>query len=345
MAEILGLILVSFATTALLIVPYINLLYQVRLQRSQHSTVDMFNKKTPIFDRLHGWKVGTPVGGGLLVMTIVAILFALVIYLRGVLHLPVTSVYEQGKEVFILFFTFVSFGILGLYDDLIKTLGIKKRNFGGLRFRHKFLAQWVLAGIVASMLNLGLGLDIIYISPGLTLDLGSLYIPFAAFVIVAFANAFNISDGLDGLATGLLVICLIVFWVISSTILDSVLSIFIGAWLGALFAFLYFNIYPARIWLGDVGTMSFGATLGLIGLLLGKTIALAIIGGVFVLEVGSSLLQILAKKITGRRIFTVAPIHLYFQHRGWEEPKIVMRFWLIGALFAIFGLWLALIRG
>ncbi len=345
MADILGLILVSFAITALLIVPYINLLYRFKLQRQRQSTVTMFNERTPIFDRLHGWKVGTPVGGGLLVMSVVAALFVVVVYLRGALNLPVTSVYDQGKEVFILFFAFVSFGILGLYDDLIKTFGIRKDRFWGLRFRHKFVAQWVLALLVATMLYLGLGIDIIYISSDITLDLGFFYIPFAAFVIVSFANAFNIADGLDGLATGLLTICLIVFWVISNTILDSVMSVFIGAWLGALLAFLYFNIYPARIWLGDVGTMSFGATLAVIGLLLGKTIALAVIGGVFVLEVGSSLVQILGKKFLGRKVLTVAPIHLYLQHRGWEEPKVVMRFWLIGALFAVFGLWLALIRG
>ena len=108
--------------------------------------------------------------------------------------------------------------------------------------------------------------------------------------------------------------------------------------------FLYFNIYPARIWLGDVGTMSFGATLALIGLLLGKTLGLTIIGSIFVIEAASSLLQLLSKKFRKKKLFEVAPLHLYFQNKGWEEPKIVMRFWLAGVLAAIIGLLLALPR-
>ncbi len=138
---------------------------------------------------------------------------------------------------------------------------------------------------------------------------------------------------------------LIVFLIISASFLDSLLSIFIGAWLGALIAFLYFNVFPARIWLGDVGSLAFGATLAIIGLLLGKVIALVVIGGIFIIEVTSSLLQLLSKKFRGKKLFEAAPLHLYFQNKGWEEPKIVMRFWLAGAMFAILGLWLALLKG
>ena len=116
---------------------------------------------------------------------------------------------------------------------------------------------------------------------------------------------------------------------------------FLGLWVGALIAFLYFNIWPARIMLGDVGALSFGATLAVCGLLLGKPLALAIIGGMFVVEVASSLLQILSKKIRKKRIFDVAPLHLWVQHKGWEEPKIVFRFWLAQLVFATFGLWLS----
>ena len=146
---------------------------------------------------------------------------------------------------------------------------------------------------------------------------------------------------LDGLTSGLLLISLLALLVMSASILDTTLSTFLGLWIGALIAFLYFNIWPARVWLGDVGALSFGATLAVCGLLLGKPIALVIIGGMFVVEVSSSLAQILSKKIRGKKVLDVAPIHLWLQYKGWEEPKIVFRFWLAQTIFVFFGLWLS----
>jgi phospho-N-acetylmuramoyl-pentapeptide-transferase len=125
--------------------------------------------------------------------------------------------------------------------------------------------------------------------------------------------------------------------------LDQSLGVFIAVLLGSIAAFLYFNIFPARIWMGDVGALAFGAALAVIGLLTGKTLTLAVIGGVFVLEVGSSLLQMVSKRFFNRRILPAAPLHLYLQKRGWEEPKIVMRAWLIGFFFAVLGVYLAFI--
>lgn len=168
-------------------------------------------------------------------------------------------------------------------------------------------------------------------------------VPLSALVIVAFANAFNITDGLDGLSGGLLTICLFAFWIMAGSLLDTPLSVFLALWIGSLIAFLYFNVYPARIWMGDVGSLSFGATLAVVGLLLGKVMALVVIGGLFVLEAASSLLQIFWKRFFKKRLFTVAPFHLWLQNLGWEEPKIVMRAWLAGLMLAVFGLWLAVI--
>lgn len=341
MTQILGLVLVSFFVVSLLLVPFIDFLYRVKLQRQKQKTRDIFNITTPIFDRLHAHKAGTPVGGGALIIFVVTILYLVAINLMPILGVERTAIYPYKTEVQILLFTFLSFGLLGIYDDLIKTFHFKKTKFWGLRFRHKFLAQWILALIIASMLYNSLKIDILNIRFFDVFNLGIFYIPFAAFVIVSFANAVNISDGLDGLASGLLLICLGAFLVMSSSILDTTLSVFLGLWVGALIAFLYFNIYPARIWLGDVGALSFGATLAVVGLLLGKPIGLAIIGGMFVVEVVSSLVQILSKKILKRKIFEVAPAHLWLQDKGWEEPKIVFRFWLAQLVFAIFGLWLS----
>jgi phospho-N-acetylmuramoyl-pentapeptide-transferase len=149
---------------------------------------------------------------------------------------------------------------------------------------------------------------------------------------------------LDGLAPGLMLIALVSFLAISYTNVDQSLGIFVAVLMGSIAAFLYFNIYKARIWLGDVGSMSLGASLAIIGLLTGKTLAIVVIGGVFVLEVGSSLLQLASKKFLKRKILPAAPLHLYFLKRGWDEPKIVMRAWLLGAFFAILGLYLAFIK-
>ncbi|MDP2632363.1 MAG: phospho-N-acetylmuramoyl-pentapeptide-transferase [Candidatus Curtissbacteria bacterium] len=341
MVQILGLILVSFFIVSILLVPFINILYRIKFQRQDQKTRDIFEVRTPIFDKLHGHKIGTPVGGGILIISVLTVLYLLIMNLAPILGIETTSVYPYKKEIQILIFTFLSFGALGLYDDLRKTFGFKKSRFLGLRFRYKFLIQWVLALIISWMLYSTLGIDIVNVRFFDIIDLGAFYIPFAAFVIVSFTNAVNISDGLDGLAPGLLLISLIGFLVISASILDTTLAVFIGLLIGALIAFLYFNIWPARIWLGDVGALSFGATLAVCGLLLGKPLALPIIGGMFVVEVASSLVQLLSKKFRGKKVFEVAPIHLYLQYAGWEESKIVFRFWLAQTIFVVFGLWLS----
>lgn len=336
MAQLLGLLLLSFFITSILIVPFIDLLYKWRLQRHKQTTLDVFSKRTPIFDKLHSWKVGTPVGGGLLIIGVVTILTLWSYGLFGLTAKP--------WELFLLLFTFLSFGFLGLYDDARKTFGYKNDGFFGLRLRHKLLIQMVLSLIIGAIFYTQLKFDFINIHWFGTIEIGPLFIVLAALVILSFANAFNITDGLDGLAAGLLMICLAAFWVIASSLLDPTLAVFIAIWIGSLIAFLYFNVYPARIWLGDVGALSFGATLAVVGLLTGKILALVVIGGLFVIEVGSSLLQLLSKKFFVKKLFAVAPLHLWFQNKGWEEPKVVMRFWLAGILLSIFGLWLAVIK-
>lgn len=343
MALFLGILIFSFVIHSILIVPFINLLYKLKFLRQEQKTRDFLGKVTPIFNKLHKHKAGTPVGGGLLIIFTVSLAYFILFPLVKFLGVYVTTVYPLKEELNVLFFTFISFGLLGLYDDLKKFFGFQQSGFFGLRMRHKFVIQWILAFVVALLLYFNLGINFVHIPFFGIVHLGWAYIPFAAFVIVAFANAFNITDGLDGLSCGLLMICLFAFWIISASILDTTLAVFLALWLGGLIAFLYFNVYPARIWLGDVGALSFGATLAVVGLLLGKIMALVVIGGLFVLDVSSSLLQIIWKKFFGRKLFAVAPFHLWLQHKGWEEPKIVFRAWLAGLMLAIFGLWLAVI--
>lgn len=336
MAQILGLSILSFFITGILLIPFIDFLYKIKLRRVHQVTRDPMNKKTPIFDKYNSWKVGTPFGGGILIIVVSSIL---TLWAYGVFGVDV-----KGWQLFVILFSFIGFGLLGLYDDLKKLVSEKKANFFGLRFRHKFLIQWILAFIIATVLYTQLNYHFIFIRGLGVATIGFLFVPFAAFVIVSFTNAFNIADGLDGLASGLFLICLVAFLAISAQQLDQPLGVFIAIIMGSVAAFLYFNVYKARIWLGDVGSLSLGATLAVIGLLTGKILALGIIGGVFFFEVASSLIQLLSKRFLGKKVFPVAPLHLYLLQKGWEEPKIVMRAWLIGFFFAVLGLYIAFIR-
>jgi phospho-N-acetylmuramoyl-pentapeptide-transferase len=335
MIQLLGLMLLSSLITAILLVPFIDFLYKRKLRRHKQVTRDMFDNRTPLFDKFNSWKVGTPFGGGALIILVVVIATS---WAYGIFNVK-----SNPWEVFVIFFAFISFGILGFYDDMKKLASNGKGKFFGLRFRHKFIIQWILALIISTVFYTQLHYDFIFIHGLGQLFLGVFFIPFAAFVIVGFVNAFNITDGLDGLATGLLIICLWAFLAITSIQIDQPLGVFIAVLIGSISAFLYFNIYKARLWLGDVGSLSLGAALAVTGLLTGKAFALMIIGGVFVIEVSSSLVQLLSKKYLGRKVFPAAPLHLWLLKRGWEEPKIVMRAWLIGFLLAVLGVFIALV--
>lgn len=335
MSNLLGLILISFVITGILMLPFIDFLFFLKRKFEKNapdrSRVD---SSLPIHNRIMKQDVGTPSGGGVMLISVLLLLSTLVY------NFFVTPDY---RVIQILQLTLVLFGSLGLIDD-IKWLVTKRRGkILGLDRKIIFPIQVGFASIIGTLLYYWIGLNNIYITGLGNFIIGAWYIPVAIFVIVAFTNAYNITDGLDGLSTGLLAICLFALLVLASASLDKTLAIFVGIWLGTLFAFLYFNVYPARIFLGDAGAFAFGATLAVVGLLTGKILALAVIGGIYVIIAGSSLMQILSKKIFSRKIFAVAPVHMYFRYIGWEEPKVVARFWLAGAICAIFGLWIGLI--
>ncbi len=343
MSLVLGLLIFSFCLTSALIVPFINFLYRLKFQRQDQVTKDAFGKRTKIFDHFHGHKVGVPVGGGMLLIAIIAFVFAAIFPILKYLGIVITNVYPIVPEITIIFFSLISFGAIGLYDDIKKFFGIRQSKFFGLRLRHKLILQLLSGMAIGLMMYFWLGIDFLNIPFLGHIFLGPLFIFYAAFVIVAFANAVNITDGLDGLAAGLLLFCLFGLWVLSASILDTTLSIFVALSIGSLIAFLYFNIYPARIFMGDVGALAFGASLAVMGLLLGKTIALLVIGGIFIAEIFSSALQLTSKRFLGKKAFPVAPFHLWFQLIGWEEPKIVMRAWMTGIILTAVGVWLALL--
>jgi len=344
LALILSILMLSFVVTSIVIVPFINLLYRLKFQRANQVTRDTFGALTPVFNKFHKTKAGVPVGGGLLVIIVVSVLFVLLIPTIKYFGIDVTSNYTAIKsEVNVIFFTFLSFGILGLYDDIMKLFKLKNKGLFGLRMKHKFILEIILGFIISMMLYYNLGISILHIPFIGTFELGIFYIPFATFTVVAFANAINITDGLDGLAAGSLMISLFGLWFLSSAILDVPVSIFLALFIGSLISFLYFNVFPARIFMGDVGSLAFGATLAVVGLLLGKVIALVVISFIFVLEITTSLVQLLSKKFRKKKIFPAAPIHLTLQKHGWAEPKIVQRAWLLQIMLTIFGVWLAVL--
>ena len=342
---VLGILIFSFTVASLLIVPFINLLYKLKMLRRNEGKGA---KKQSLFDKLHDKKAGTPTGGGILIIAIVCVLFAILFPLTARMGVYIKAAYDIRGELFVIFFTFIGFGLLGLLDDVIKTFGKPRKGALGAVFgltkQQKFGLQLVLSLMIAYILYRYLGIHILHIPLfEIVLDLGVFYVPFAAMVIVFFTNAFNFTDGLDGLASGLLLIYLFSFIVISAGSLDTPLFVFLSLWVGAIIAFLYFNVWPARVWLGDAGALSFGAMIAVVGLLTGNIASMFVIGGAFVIEAISSVIQILGWKILKRPIFPIAPIHHSFLVIGWEESKIVMRAWLVGLVLAIFGLWLAFI--
>ncbi|PIU68166.1 phospho-N-acetylmuramoyl-pentapeptide-transferase [candidate division WWE3 bacterium CG06_land_8_20_14_3_00_42_16] len=349
MIKIFGILLLSFLFTGLLSIPFINLLYKLKFQRQEEHSKDILGKDTPIFARLHGWKIGTPNGGGILVIGSV-LLFSFIFY-------KVTK-FNFNSTSSILYLTIILFGALGFYDDIQKIFGWKKTGFWGLKIRFKLLIQIVFALIISSLIYLKMGISSLIIPlpqlnflaydsmvnwQGLVVNLGVFYIFFATFVIVGATNAFNITDGLDGLATGLLLVALSAFWYLAGLQNHGDVILFMAVLTGSLLAFMYFNIFPARIWLGDTGAMAFGALLAVIALVTQSVAVLPIIGGVFVVEAMSTLIQWYSKALRGKKIFLCAPLHHHFEAKGWDETKVTMRFWLAGAVLAFIGIFIALL--
>jgi phospho-N-acetylmuramoyl-pentapeptide-transferase len=337
MASFLGMLLLAFFISAVLFVPFIDFLFKLKVNRTnENNRVDTQNNVTPITAKLLAHKKRKPIGGGALIIVVTTILSLWSYGLLGIKAPP--------GELFIILFTLVSFGLLGLYDDVRKNVNREKLGIFWLRWRHKLLIELALGVFIGFYFWKVLGYDFINIHWFGLVQIGILFVPATALVVVSFANAVNITDGLDGLSSGVLLICLLAFMVLAAQLLHPSLALFLSIWVGALLAFLYFNVFPGRIELGDTGALAFGATLAVVGLLTGRVFALGVIGGVFLTELLSSAIQMVSKHYSGKKFFAVAPLHLWFMNRGWEEPKVVVRFWLAAILFAIFGVWLGVIK-
>jgi len=298
------------------------------------------NGKTPIYSKLHAHKSGTPTMGGILVWLTVLIL-ALVFYYLGK-FLP-WEIFKQlnflsRSQTLLPLGALVATALIGLFDDWLDVRGKGILGGGGLRVKHRLLIYTIIAAIGAWWFYFKLDWDVFHVPFLGDYQLGWPYVLIFILVLVATAFSVNETDGLDGLAGGVLLICFVAFGVIAFSTGKYDLAAFCGVIAGALLAFLWFNIAPARFIMGDTGAMSLGITLGVITMLTNSALILPIIGWVFVIESGSVILQLLSKKIRGKKIFISSPIHHHFEALGWPETKIVMRFWVIAGLSAAIGL-------
>lgn len=298
--------------------------------------------KSTLFSKLHAKKSGTPTMGGLLIWGTILLVVVISVILNklGVFKHSLWS----RNETWIPLFTLVTCGVLGAIDDYLNIKGIGKTK--GLSAKLKLIWLIIFGALGAWWFYAKLGFSHLSIPiPGVTdIELGIWYIPLFIAVIVATANAVNFTDGLDGLASGLLILAFGAFGILAYTQGLLILAALCVVICGAIFAFLWFNIPPARFFMGDTGSMALGATLGVIAMLTDQTLILPIIGFIFVIEALSVIIQLTSKKYFKRKVFKIAPIHHHFEQCGWKEFTIVMRFWIIGGIMAVFGTILGLIN-
>jgi phospho-N-acetylmuramoyl-pentapeptide-transferase len=287
-----------------------------------------------LFRKLHAHKTGTPtMGGAVVIFSIMAIvLFSRVLSYFGFID---HSLLNRG-ETYLPIFTMIFVGFLGLVDDYLNIT--EKSDQKGLSARVKFWSLFAFAFGAALWFVLKLGYDTIHVPAVGDFYLGGLYFPLFILVLVGVSNAVNLTDGLDGLAGGLLAIAYGVFAMLAYAYGFPILATFCLLVVAALVAFLWFNVPPASVYMGDTGSLALGATLGVIALMIDALFILAIVGCIFVLETISVMLQLFWKKHFKKKLFLIAPIHHHFEAKGWSETQIVMRFWIFGAGAGVFGL-------
>ncbi len=343
---------------ALLLAPhFIKLLHRYKVGKQLRDRAST-GEKAVVFQELHAKKQGTPTMGGILIWGTV-IIIVLLSFIPQWLGITGNSLFSR-QETLLPFFTLIAGAILGAFDDYLNLKGAGKTK--GFDIKPKFTLLTILALAGALWFNLRLGYTTIHVPfigdlslGNLTIDLNQinffnweflqtaitfspLYIVLFIFIITATSNAVNITDGLDGLAGGLLIISFLSFAVIAYIKGLLILSAFCTVISGAIMGFLWFNIVPAKFYMGDTGAISLGATLGVIAMMTDSVFVLPLIGFIYVIETGSVILQIGSKKILGRKLFLIAPLHHHFEKLGWHESTVVMRFWLIGGFMAALGI-------
>ena len=331
LTDVFILSVIAFIVAMLLTPLYTYLAYRYKFWKKQRMT-STTGENLEVFTKLHAdkFKRNIPTMAGVIgIIAIAMITFAFNLD-RAETYLPLAAL--------------IGGGLVGLLDDIINLRG-KGTGVAGLRSELKFTMISVLAVVLGLWFFKNIGVDAVHLPFLGDWTLGWLIVPLFAFAVVATSNAVNISDGLDGLAGGLLTISFGTFGIIALLQGQVVLAGFCFTVVGALLSYLWFNIYPARFFMGDVGSFAFGTSLGVVAIMTNTLFLLPIIGIIFVIEAGSSLIQIVSKKFFHRKVFLSAPIHHHLEAQGWPETKVTMRFWVIACIAGFLGVLLALAGG
>lgn len=336
--RIFTVVTISFFLTLALTPLWTKILFKYRLGKQLRSS-----ESAPVFHELHKAKEGTPTMGGVLVwgtVTFLTLLFWVLSFTMDGFWSRVN--FFSRAQTWLPLAVMVFAGLLGGLDDLF---GVFKKgpNGGGLQMKLRILLYLIIAAIGAWWFYYKLEFNTINIPFFGDITVGAWYLLFFIIVIVATAFSANETDGLDGLAAGIFLTSLGAYGVIAFDQGRLDLVAFIGAIMGSLVAFLWFNIFPARFFMGDTGSMSLGVVLGVIAMLTNTPLLLIPIGCIFVFESLSVIVQMISKKFRGKKIFLSTPIHHHFEAKGWHETKVTMRFWMVSAIGAIIGIIIFLI--
>lgn len=292
----------------------------------------------PIYAQMHAKKAGTPTMGGIIIWLTVAGLAGAFWILSKIFDGPFSYFnFVDRAETFLPLAALLIAAFLGLIDDILGALKIGPHG-GGLQVRHKLIVYTLIALSGAWWFYDRLDWDILQIPFYGNISVGLWYIPIFIFIIVASAFSANETDGLDGLAGGVMLFAFIALTVVAFSLGRYHLATFGSAMIGAILAFLWFNIYPARFFMGDTGSMSLGITMGVIAMLTNSVLFLPLFAPILVIESLSVIVQLISKKLRGKKIFISTPIHHHFEAIGWPETQITMRFWIISAISSALGL-------
>jgi phospho-N-acetylmuramoyl-pentapeptide-transferase len=301
-------------------------------------------EEAPIYSKLHQVKSGTPTMGGILIWLTMLFVILLFFVLAEIIDIEFIRRlnFLTRPETLLPLGALIASAIVGLFDDVLNIRGIGS-NGGGLRIRYKLILYTLIAFFGAYWFYFKLDWTTLHIPFMGNFDIGIWYVPVFIVVIVATAFSVNETDGLDGLAGGTLLAAFGAFGAIAFAQGKVELAAFCGVIVGALLAFMWFNINPARFFMGDTGSMSLGVTLGIVAMLTNTALLLPIIGLILVIESMSVIIQVISKKLFKRKVFLSSPIHHHLEAKGWPEPKIVMRFWIISGVTAVIGVILFLV--
>lgn len=275
----------------------------------------------------HAAKSGTPTMGGIIFIVSIAVMLIISVVAGAVLKLPLGNLID----LLLVFLLSLAFGVIGFIDDYIKV--VKKRNLG-LTAAQKFSLQFLVALVFATLVAVGGGTGTVIDLPftDIDLDLGWFYIPFVIFVMLATVNSVNLTDGLDGLATSITIVVALYYLIMSNILSNPAMLLFSSTVVGALAGFLFYNHKPAKVFMGDTGSLFLGGAVCGLAIMLRQPLTLLIVGLVYVVETLSVIMQVTSYKLTGKRIFKMSPIHHHFEMCGWSEVKIVCVFTAVTAV-------------